>query len=110
MKPPPSPGTVRRARKRAKLTHAAAASLVHLQARERWAEYENGTRTIDRARWDLFLILTGQYPHTHIINGMLVIPVTWPAGAPSRGVLEAPTQGEEEPALRTPRHPISGPS
>src|SRR3990167_457942 len=51
----PTPKQVAAARKRAGLTQAQAAELVHLGASTRWAEYENGTRRIDLARWELFL-------------------------------------------------------
>ena len=52
----PTSAKIRAARKHAGLTQAQAAALVHLGAQSRWAEYENGTRTIDLARWELFLI------------------------------------------------------
>lgn len=58
--PLPTPQAVRERRLEAGLTQAAAAKLVHLGAAPRWAEYENGTRNFDLARWELFLILTGQ--------------------------------------------------
>jgi len=56
----PTPDQVRAARTAAGLTQAAAAALVHLSGQVRWAEYENGTRNIDLARWELFLLKTGQ--------------------------------------------------
>lgn len=58
--PEPTPQTVRKHRLAVGFTQAGAAKLVHLGAPPRWTEYENGTRKIDLARWELFLILTGQ--------------------------------------------------
>jgi hypothetical protein len=45
------------------MTQTEAAELAGLAARVRWTEYENGTRTIDPARWALWLLATGQHPH-----------------------------------------------
>lgn len=56
----PSPAEVLAAREAAGLTQAQAAELVHLGAQPRWAEYEAGARTIDLARWELFLIKTAE--------------------------------------------------
>jgi putative transcriptional regulator len=58
----PSPADIRAARDAAGLTQAQAAESVGLGAGERWAEYENGKRSPDVARWALFLLLTGQHP------------------------------------------------
>lgn len=58
--PLPTTRAVRKYRLAAGLTQAQAAKLVHLGAASRWAEYENGARKIDLARWELWLILTGQ--------------------------------------------------
>lgn len=58
--PDPTPEAVRAARAAAGLTQAAAAALVHLGEAMRWSEYERGVRTIDMARWELFLLKTGQ--------------------------------------------------
>jgi DNA-binding XRE family transcriptional regulator len=55
--------TVREYRLRAGLSQAAAAQLVQLRDKSRWSEYERGVETIDAARWELFLLLTGQHPH-----------------------------------------------
>lgn len=56
----PTTDQVRIARHAAGMTQAQAAKLVHLRAGGRWAEYEQGKRNIDLARWELFLIKTGQ--------------------------------------------------
>ncbi|MBL8518172.1 MAG: helix-turn-helix transcriptional regulator [Betaproteobacteria bacterium] len=58
--PEPTADALRTARLAAELTQAQAAELVHLSSQTRWAEYENGTRNIDLARWELFLIKTKQ--------------------------------------------------
>lgn len=64
------------ARKAAGLTQKQAGELVHLaDPIKRWSEYECGERFIDVARWELFLIKTGQHPASSTINGMLVMPV-----------------------------------
>jgi hypothetical protein len=52
----PTPAEITASREAAGLTQAQAAELVHLGAQPRWAEYENGLRPIDLARWELFLI------------------------------------------------------
>lgn len=57
-----TPEAVRAARESASLTQKQAAELVHLGASVRWAEYERGVRTMDAARWELFLIKAGQHP------------------------------------------------
>lgn len=59
----PSPAVITIARTAAGLSQAEAAHLVHLQAQPRWAEYENGKRRPDLARWELFLLLTNQHPN-----------------------------------------------
>ena len=56
----PTAKRIANARKKAGLNQAEAAALVHLTSNVRWCEYENGTRNIDLARWELFLIKTGQ--------------------------------------------------
>lgn len=43
------------------LTQAEAAQLVYLSRLETWSEYERGVRPIECARWELFLIKTGQH-------------------------------------------------
>lgn len=35
--------------------------LVYLNRGETWSEYERGVRPIEAARWELFLIKTGQH-------------------------------------------------
>mgnify|MGYP002777980811 CR=1 FL=1 len=59
---------VRAARVAAGLTQAQAAQLVHLGSRERWTEYEAGIRTIDPARWELFLLRAGQHPDLRVVR------------------------------------------
>lgn len=59
--PLPTPEDIRRARDGADLTQAEAAELVHLGSPVRWSEYERGAQSIDAARWELFLIKTGQH-------------------------------------------------
>lgn len=61
--PAPTPKAVRAAREAAGLSQSQAAALVHLGAAVRWAEYERGARSIDRARWELYLLLTNQHPN-----------------------------------------------
>lgn len=58
----PDRGTIKAARIEAGLTHQEAADLVHLGAFTRWYEYENGSRNIDLARWELFLIKARLHP------------------------------------------------
>lgn len=58
----PPPEEIAKARAAAKLTQAEAASLVHLRSAVRWSEYERGALRIDPARWELFLLKTGQHP------------------------------------------------
>lgn len=62
----PSATVIKIARTAAGLTQAGAAELVHLRAVQRWNEYERGTRQIDLARWELFLLLTGQHPNYRV--------------------------------------------
>jgi hypothetical protein len=61
--PVTSPEVLRAHRERAGLSQAAAAKLVFLGHKARWSEYERGVERIDAARWELFLLLTGQHPH-----------------------------------------------
>lgn len=58
----PTTDEIRAARADANLDRAAAAALVHLGHAVRWAEYETGTRAIDMAKWELFLLKTDQHP------------------------------------------------
>ena len=57
-----TPAEILKARQTAGLSQSAAAALVHLGSGMRWSEYERGTRNIDPARWELFLLLTDQHP------------------------------------------------
>jgi transcriptional regulator with XRE-family HTH domain len=57
-----SPLVLAHARESAGLTQAQAAATVYLSGQTRWAEYESGARNIDPARYELFLLLTGQHP------------------------------------------------
>jgi len=67
MLPPPTPDEVRAARLASGLTVAGAAELAGLGAAPRWAEYENGSRTCDAARWELFLLRVGLHPTLALI-------------------------------------------
>lgn len=58
----PTPENIRAARDAAGLTQAEAAELAHLGHPTRWSEHERGIHAIDSARWELFLIKTGQHP------------------------------------------------
>lgn len=60
--PPPTPEAIRAARAAAGHTQEDAAALVHLRAAKRWSEYERGVLPICEARWELYLLLTGQHP------------------------------------------------
>jgi DNA-binding transcriptional regulator YiaG len=53
----PSPTDIREARHRAGLTQSQAAALVGVQPRA-WRYWEGGGRTMDGAKWELFLIKT----------------------------------------------------
>lgn len=57
----PTAEQVSAARRAAGKTQAEAAEMVHLGHGSRWWEYEQGRRAIDLARWELFLIKTGQH-------------------------------------------------
>lgn len=57
----PTPQEVAAARAHAGLTQQQAAELVYLGSFRRWSEYERGVSVIDLARWELFLIKTGQH-------------------------------------------------
>ena len=50
----PTSEEISKARAAAGLTQKEASELVHLGTPGRWAEYENGSRNIDAARWELF--------------------------------------------------------
>lgn len=54
----PTNEEVRAVRRAAKISQSKAATMVHLGSGARWSEYERGTRKIDLARWELFLLKT----------------------------------------------------
>lgn len=56
----PTTDQIKAARHAAQLSQSEAAALVHLGSSQRWAEYEQGKRNIDTARFELFLIKTDQ--------------------------------------------------
>ena len=60
----PTPDEIRAIRVAAGLTQEQAAESVGLGkgGNVRWAEYENGTRTPDVARWTLFLLIVRAHP------------------------------------------------
>lgn len=60
--PEPTPAAVLAARTAAGLDQPGAAALAGLGSGTRWSEYERGVRSIDAARWALFLLATGQHP------------------------------------------------
>jgi DNA-binding XRE family transcriptional regulator len=62
----PLPEGIRAIRLKAGLTQAQAADLAGLASRSRWVEYENGIRSPDSARWELFLLKTGLHPKLEI--------------------------------------------
>ena len=53
---------VREARLAAGHTQGEAAAAVYLGDKVRWTEYESDSRNMDAARWELYLIKTGQHP------------------------------------------------
>ena len=63
----PAPDAVRAARDAAGHSQSQAAKAVHLGDVARWSEYERGVRTIDAARWELYLLLTGQHPTLRVV-------------------------------------------
>ena len=67
IQPQPAPTELLAARTAAGLSQAEAAALCGLAAAMRWSEYERGVRTIDSARWTLFLLATGQHPTSSLI-------------------------------------------
>jgi len=58
----PTPEMIRLAREACGMNQSDAAQLVGLGSFKRWSEYENGHRSMDAARWMLFLLLTHQHP------------------------------------------------
>lgn len=61
---PPSPQQLLAARHAAGLTQEQAAQLVHRAGRNRWNEWEAGSRHMKADTWELFLLKSGQHP-TH---------------------------------------------
>lgn len=61
---PPDPAQVREARRVRQLSQEDAAMLVGLSHGARWGEHESVKRhrPINAARWELFLLKTGQHP------------------------------------------------
>lgn len=61
---PPEPSQVREARRVRQLSQEDAAMLVGLSHGARWGEHESEKRhrPINAARWELFLLKTGQHP------------------------------------------------
>lgn len=62
--PHPTPKAVRAARRAAGHTQLAAARAVHYGHDSRWsaAERLDGPGLLDMAKWELYLLLTGQHP------------------------------------------------
>ncbi len=58
----PTPGEVVAARQAAGLSQSECAEMVGLGTFQRWSEHERGVRPMDPARWELFLIKTGEHP------------------------------------------------
>jgi hypothetical protein len=54
----PTSDEIRAVRRAAQVSQSKAAAMVHLSSGVRWSEYERGTRNIDLARWELFLLKT----------------------------------------------------
>ncbi len=59
----PTVEMIKSERRLAGLSQPAAAQLVGLGHGSRWAEFESGTRPIDGARWELFLLKIGRHPY-----------------------------------------------
>lgn len=68
----PSPEEVRAAREAAGLNQTQAAAMVYLAGKNRWSEIENGVRPIEAARWELFLVKTGNHPDYRPARGVHV--------------------------------------
>jgi hypothetical protein len=64
----PTPEELRALRRAAGISHSKAAALVHLGHGKRWHEYEAGQCNIDKARFELFLIKTGQHPDISVVR------------------------------------------
>ena len=61
-----TPAAIRAARKAAGLTQTQAGALCHRSLRA-WQDAEAGTRNLDAAAWELFLLRVGQHP-THALK------------------------------------------
>lgn len=57
----PTPEQIRAARLAAQLTQTQAAELCHRSLRA-WQQAEDGSRNLDLAAWELFLLRTKQHP------------------------------------------------
>lgn len=57
----PTPADIRAAREAAGISQTAAGALCHRSLRA-WQAAESGERNLDRAAWELFLLLTDQHP------------------------------------------------
>jgi transcriptional regulator with XRE-family HTH domain len=69
---PPTPAVIKAGRLAAGLTQSEAAEFVHLTRLETWSEYERGVTAMDNARWELFLVKTGQSPYYRPARGVPV--------------------------------------
>ena len=58
----PTPDEIRAAREQAGDTQAEAAARVHSPSYRAWQNWENGSRAIPLAAWELYLIKTDQKP------------------------------------------------
>lgn len=67
--PEPTAEAVRAARLAAGHSQAQAAAAVGLGTRQRWCEIESNRQAMDRARWALYLLATGQHPAATIKPG-----------------------------------------
>lgn len=66
--PTPTPEAVAAARLASGLGQPDAAALAGLGSGQRWSEYERGIRSMDAARWALFLLATGQHPRARLVG------------------------------------------
>ena len=65
-----APANIRAAREAAGLTQTQAGALCHRSLRA-WQDAEAGTRNLDRAAWELFLLRTGQHPTERLARARL---------------------------------------
>lgn len=66
----PAPEEIVTARLAAALTQSQCADMVHLSHPIRWSDYERGRQTMDSARWELFLIKTGNHQMYRPVRGV----------------------------------------